>query len=328
MKLETAKIKAEEATQTKANFLANMSHEIRTPMNSIVSMSYLIKQSNLNDIQYKYVQNIQTASNNLLKLLNDILDYSKIEAKKLELHNVNFNLIDILDNVTNITQVKANEKELNFSIDYDKSINMNRFGDSQRLIQILTNLLSNAIKFTDIGKVELSVQNLEDDIFLFIISDTGIGISEEEASEIFNSFTQADSSTTRRYGGSGLGLSISQELVKLMGGKISVDSKLGSGSRFSFEVELKVNNLLIQKEVLSNTSNELSQNNITNEDTLKLFQQLNNAVSIRRPQLCQPIIEELELSTLSLEDKELFLELKELINKYKFKEAKVLLDAK
>ena len=305
-----------------------MSHEIRTPMNSIVSMSYLIKQSNLNDIQYKYVQNIQTASNNLLKLLNDILDYSKIEAKKLELHNVNFNLIDILDNVTNITQVKANEKELNFSIDYDKSINMNRFGDSQRLIQILTNLLSNAIKFTDIGKVELSVQNLEDDIFLFIISDTGIGISEEEASEIFNSFTQADSSTTRRYGGSGLGLSISQELVKLMGGKISVDSKLGSGSRFSFEVELKVNNLLIQKEVLSNTSNELSQNNITNEDTLKLFQQLNNAVSIRRPQLCQPIIEELELSTLSLEDKELFLELKELINKYKFKEAKVLLDAK
>ncbi|RLA76733.1 MAG: hypothetical protein DRG78_18510, partial [Epsilonproteobacteria bacterium] len=176
-KLNIAKEKAEEATQTKANFLANMSHEIRTPMNSILSMSFLVKQSKLTAIQDEYINSIQKASNNLLKLLNDILDYSKIEAKRLELNKTNFSLVEVLDNISNILQIKADEKDLKFSISYDKTETMGLKGDAQRLSQILTNLLSNAIKFTQEGEISLVVHQVSNDRFKFTIKDTGIGLT-------------------------------------------------------------------------------------------------------------------------------------------------------
>jgi len=324
-KLELARKRAEETTKTKANFLANMSHEIRTPMNSIVSMSYLIRESKLDSMQNKYIQSIQNASNNLLQLLNDILDYSKIEASRLELNKVNFSLLEVLNNVSNIAQVKANEKELKFSITYDKDINTNLLGDEQRLSQILTNLLSNAIKFTKHGKVELIVTQVKDDVFRFDVHDTGIGIDTKYIKHVFDSFIQADSGTTRRYGGTGLGLSISKELVKLMGGKIWVKSKLDEGSTFSFELKLEHNN----KQTLEH---KFIKNEITTPQkgskvlSKNILENLKEAVSSRRPQLCKPIIDEIEQCKLDENEEKLFRDVKELINRYKFNEAKELLD--
>ena len=326
-KLQIAKKKAEEATKTKANFLANMSHEIRTPMNSIVSMSYLIGESNLDDMQNKYIQSIQNASNNLLQLLNDILDYSKMEVSMLELNNVNFSLLEVLNNVSNIAQVKADEKELKFSITYDKEMNTKLIGDEQRLSQILTNLLSNAIKFTKHGKVELCVTQISNKVFRFEVKDTGIGIESKYITHVFDSFTQADSGTTRRYGGTGLGLSISKELVKLMGGKIWVESTLNKGSTFSFEVTLKRNKeRSIELQAPDLKANILKSNSKILNDNMLMA--LKEAVSSRRPQLCKPIIEEIWQCSLSNDEELFFKKLQELINKYKFKEAKDLLNEK
>ncbi|QOY52403.1 ABC transporter substrate-binding protein [Candidatus Sulfurimonas baltica] len=330
--LKKAKNKAEEATLTKSNFLANMSHEIRTPMNSIISMVYLIEQTKLNEMQKRYIKNIQTASNSLLTLLNDILDYSKIEAKKLELDNSDFNLIELLDNISNILKIKADEKGLDFKIDYDKDGFIHLHGDSQRLSQILTNLLSNAIKFTDNGKVELIVEQL-DGIFRFSVCDTGIGLTQEEIDKVFLSFTQADTSTTRRYGGTGLGLSISKQLAELMNGKIWVESVVNQGSKFIFEVPLERSDITEKKKTFSDNAVNISELGITSEklaydDSKELFNKLEVAVASRRPHLCEPIIQQMQNSHLSQEDKELFEEIKKLVNKYKFNEAKELLHAK
>ena len=323
--LKIAKQNAEDATHTKANFLANMSHEIRTPMNSIVSMSYLIRESKLDSMQNKYIQNIQNASYNLLQLLNDILDYSKIEASKLELNNIAFSLLEVLNNVSNIAQVKANEKELKFSITYNKDMNTNLIGDEQRLSQILTNLLSNAIKFTKHGKVELNVTQLSEEKFRFDVKDTGIGINAKDKEHVFDSFTQADSGTTRRYGGTGLGLSISNELVKLMGGEIWLESEVNKGSTFSFEINLKQSRQENKKVIANNVENDsLKVGSKILDD--EIVQRLKEAVSSRRPQLCKPIMEEIEICNLKDKDEKFFQEVKELINKYKFNEAKELLN--
>ena len=320
-KLTLAKKKAEDATRTKADFLANMSHEIRTPMNSIVSMSYLIRESKLDEMQNKHILSIQSASNNLLQLLNDILDYSKIEASRLEINNINFSLLEVLNNVSNIAQVKANEKELKFSITYDKEINTNLIGDEQRLSQILTNLLSNAIKFTKHGKVELIVTQVSDEVFRFDIKDTGIGIDPKHMKNIFDSFTQADSGTTRKYGGTGLGLSISKELVKLMNGKIWLESEVNKGSTFSFELNLKQN----KQQHTKTTTKKVEHKTIKKSSKVlseELIEKLKEAVASRRPQLCKPIIDEIEECHLNEADEILFNSVKELINRYKFNEAK------
>jgi len=328
-KLSIARINAEEATQTKANFLANMSHEIRTPMNSIVSMAYLIKESKLNDTQKKYIQTIQSSSQNLLKLLNDILDYSKIEVKKLKLNEDNFSLINTLDNIYNILNIKAQEKNLKFNIIYDKDTINELYGDEQRLSQVLINLLSNAIKFTDNGKVELSVEKLENSKFRFCVSDTGIGLSKEELDIVFLSFIQVDSSSTRKYSGTGLGLSISKELVELMDGKIWVESKKGQGSKFLFEITLRdTRNTDRNKNTLKKVDKAIHKTKINEQDTTSLFKRLNKAVSSRRPKLCEPIIEEIELNNLSKDDKILFEDVKQLIHRYKFNEAKELLNGR
>jgi len=328
--LKIAKDRADEATKAKASFLANMSHEIRTPMNSIIGMSYLVKETKLNKIQYDYIQKIETSSNNLLKLINDILDFSKLEVKKLEIKKVNFNLLELVNNIENILKIETMEKSLEFKITYDKSMPMQLYGDSLRLSQVLTNLLSNAVKFTEKGKIELKIEQ-KDNIYKFIVSDTGIGLTDTQMKNIFLSFTQADSSITRKYGGSGLGLSIAKELVHIMGGEIFVESVFGKGSTFYFEIELENSNI---KTNLSSAQDETKENssNITNKTDLQgskskeLFNSLKIATKKRRPQLCEPILKEIEEYNLDEETQKLFINAKNLIKSYKFDEAWRLLD--
>lgn len=327
--LEAAKLRSEEAIKVKANFLANMSHEIRTPMNSILGMTYLIKETNLNKVQDSYIKKIETSSKNLLSLINDILDFSKIEVRKLQLRNVDFNLLELLNDIENLLQVKSFEKGLELSITYNKSLSMNLYGDNLRLSQILTNLLSNAIKFTNKGKVELIIQKVNNSKFRFTVSDTGIGLTQEQIDHIFSSFTQADSSITRTYGGTGLGLSISKELVQLMGGKIWVDSIPGKGSKFIFEVNLKESSDIVTKDINNDNSKEVYPNEekeIIKEEMLDdLYNQLKIAIQKRRPQLCEPILEVLQRYNLQ-DDQILFDKVSNLVKKYKFDEARRLLD--
>jgi PAS domain S-box-containing protein len=242
--LREAKANAESASRTKSDFLASMSHEIRTPMNAIMGIADLLAKTALSPEQDKYVQIFRRAGDNLLNLINDILDLSKVEASQLELERTGFSLNDLLEKVTEMVAVRAHEKGLALVCEIAPNVPTDLVGDSTRLRQVLLNLLGNAIKFTESGEVALRVTPDADSsvptALRFTISDTGIGIPGEKLGRVFERFTQADSSTTRRFGGSGLGLTISKRLVELMGGRIWAESTVGKGSVFSFAVPLEI----------------------------------------------------------------------------------------
>ncbi|KYG70582.1 hybrid sensor histidine kinase/response regulator [Bdellovibrio bacteriovorus] len=260
--------KAKAATYAKSVFLANMSHEIRTPLNSIIGITDTLAETKLDNQQASFVEILQRANNQLMTIINDVLDLSKVEAGEVELKMLPFHLQKLLDDLTSVLGFRAKEKGLKLTIEVDPDVDSFYMGDADRLRQVLMNLLNNAIKFTHGGEISLRVtrnRTSRPGNVLFCIADTGIGISRSKFKDIFQPFTQADPTTTRRYGGTGLGLSITKNIVEMMQGQIWLESEVGMGSVFYFTATLKptlekLNNfaLLPQKRKVDELRNSLA----------------------------------------------------------------------
>lgn len=236
--LEKSRALAIANSNAKGEFLSNMSHEIRTPMNAIIGLSYLALKTSLTPSQRDYLKRIQISSHHLLGIINDILDFSKIEAGKMAIERIPFEMEKVLDNVANLTAEKASAKGLELIFETEKAVPNFLVGDPLRLGQILINYANNAVKFTEEGEIAIRIklkdESERDVLLLFEVSDTGVGITEEQKATLFRSFQQADGSITRRYGGTGLGLAISKKLATMMGGEVGVESEYGKGSKFWF----------------------------------------------------------------------------------------------
>ena len=296
LELIRAKELAEKAVVIKEQFLANMSHEIRTPMNGIIGFARILESTNLDDNQKQSVEAIKKAGQNLMYIINDILDFSKIEADKMTLEEVDFSLSRTVNSVIELLFQNASEKKIKLLCDIDPKINDNIIGDPTKLIQILLNLVGNALKFTEKGFVELIVSEIEETetetLLKFVIVDTGIGIPTDKIDSVFESFNQASNETTRRYGGTGLGLTITKKLVELQGGKIKVESTVSEGSEFSFYLKYKkvqkgmlidthVNSSTIDSDFLKDIKILLVEDNELNQLlAVKVFEKWNKKIDI------------------------------------------------
>jgi PAS domain S-box-containing protein len=277
--LQRAKKQAEDASKAKSEFLANMSHEIRTPLNGVIGFTDLLKETSLSSIQKQYVDNVNISAHTLLGIINDILDFSKIEAGMMELEFMKYDILELIENSVDIIKYTANKKDLEVLLNVDNNIPSFAMVDPIRLKQILANLLSNAVKFTEKGEIELKVEfemlNDKKGKFLFSIRDTGIGIKESQKNKLFKAFSQADSSTTRNFGGTGLGLIISNMIAEKMGSKIFFNSKEDKGSVFYFELITEIEyGERIDKKMIENVSRCLiiddnENNRVILENTLK-----------------------------------------------------------
>jgi signal transduction histidine kinase/CheY-like chemotaxis protein/PAS domain-containing protein/HPt (histidine-containing phosphotransfer) domain-containing protein len=284
--LEESKHIAETASKAKSEFLANMSHEIRTPLNGVIGFTDLLLKTNLSETQKSYMQNVETSANNLMDLIDDILDLSKIDAGKMELDVKKSDIKQIIEQACDVVKFKIQSKQIELLLNLNEAIPQFAKVDDIRLRQVLINLLGNASKFTEKGEIEIGIQLLNNDVenklvtIRYYVRDTGIGISEFNQQKLFQSFTQADASTTRKYGGTGLGLSISSKLLSLMNSKLKIESTVGIGSKFYFDLTLayydeaqtstyipqKIKNVLVIDDNLSNISiieSMLKQLNIT-----------------------------------------------------------------
>ena len=280
--LRKANVLAKEAAETKSQFLANMSHEIRTPMNGILGLSEILLKTKLDSQQAKYLDKLKFSAKSLTTIINDILDFSKIESKKLPIESIPFQLHQLLDNVKTMVGRSATEKGLEFIFDMDSRLDARYQGDPVRIGQILLNLASNAMKFTSDGHVLLTVklesQTEHTHNVIFSVSDTGIGITKEQQAKLFQRFSQAESSTTRKYGGTGLGLTICKMLAELMHGRIEVDSVQGEGSCFSVHLPLSTE---LEAPVLDEVDFQglsillVEDNELTSEITINVLESLN-----------------------------------------------------